>query len=85
MRRTITASAFSVVFGLIATTIWVLITPVPALAAQCTAECGSGRVTCQTQEQGESCTAQDGVGCKVLGSGGSVVMDNPCSGGGLGM
>lgn len=80
MKRIITTSAFSVVFGLIATTVWLLITPVPALASQCTAKCGSGTVVCQTQERGESCTAQDGVGCTVYSSGGSIVLDNPCSG-----
>lgn len=85
MKRIITTSAFSVVFGLIATTVWLLITPVPALASQCTAKCGSGTVVCQTQERGESCTAQDGVGCTVYSSGGSIVLDNPCSGGGFDM
>lgn len=66
MRKMIVAGVFTVKVSLILTTAWLVITPIPARAGSCSAQCRNGIVTCNTQSSSEFCYAEDGVGCAVF-------------------
>jgi hypothetical protein len=76
MKKTALASLLAVAGSVIVTTFWLLSMPVVVLAADCTAECKTGSVTCSTSTN--SCSATDFVGCKVVDAGGNTVSEKKC-------
>jgi hypothetical protein len=75
-RRIILSIGSSALFlTMMAATGWVLLNPVSAKAASCTADCGNGKkVTCT----GTHCGAIDGDKC--WSSDGTEIRDEPCRG-----
>ena len=60
MKRSWLSLVLSVCLSLVVISGWLIINPTIALAASCTASCANGRdVTCN----GQTCTAENGVGC----------------------
>jgi hypothetical protein len=76
MKKTAQASLLAAALSVIATTFWLLSMPVAVFAADCTAECKTGSVTCSTSIH--SCTATDFAGCKVVNAQGQVVSEKKC-------
>jgi len=65
MKKTGIISTCAISAALFVTSLVVLITPVTAYAATCTAECKTGSVTCS----GAECSAEDFKGCKWISGG----------------
>jgi hypothetical protein len=76
MKKTALASLLAAAGSVIVTTFWLLSMPVAVFAADCTAECKTGSVTCSTSSN--SCSATDFVGCRVVDSGGNTVSEKKC-------
>ena len=65
MKKTGIISTCAISAALFVASLVVLITPVTAYAATCTAECKTGSVTCT----GGECSAEDFKGCKYISGG----------------
>jgi len=65
MKKTGIISTCAISAALFVASLVVLITPVTAYAATCTAECKTGSVTCS----GAECSAEDFKGCKWISGG----------------
>jgi hypothetical protein len=65
MKKTGIISTCAISAALFVASLVVLITPVTAYAATCTAECKTGSVTCT----GGECSAEDFKGCKWISGG----------------
>ena len=65
MKKTGIISTCAISLALFVASLVVLITPVTAYAATCTAECKTGSVTCT----GGECSAEDFKGCKWISGG----------------
>jgi len=65
MTKTAIVSTCVLSVALFVASLIVLITPVTAYAATCTALCRTGSVSCT----GDECSATDGVGCKYTSGG----------------
>jgi hypothetical protein len=65
MKKTAIVSTCVLSLTLFVATLVVLITPVTAYAATCTAQCHSGSVSCT----GGECSAEDFKGCKYTSGG----------------
>ena len=65
MKKTGIISTCAISSSLFVASLVVLITPVTAYAATCTAECKTGSVTCN----GAECSAEDFKGCKWISGG----------------
>jgi len=65
MKKTAIVSTYVISVTLFVASLVVLITPVTAYAATCTAECRTGSVTCT----GTECSADDFKGCKYISGG----------------
>ena len=65
MKKTRIISTCAISAALCVASLVVLITPVTAYAATCTAECKTGSVTCS----GAECSAEDFKGCKWISGG----------------
>ena len=65
MKKTAIVSACVISVTLFVASLVVLITPVTAYAATCTAQCRTGSVTCT----GGECSAEDFKGCKYISGG----------------
>jgi hypothetical protein len=65
MKKTAIVSTCVISMTLFVASLVVLITPVTAYAATCTAQCRTGSVTCT----GTECSAEDRVGCKWISGG----------------
>ena len=75
MRKKWLGFILTICLTLLGVSCWLLVNPLTALAATCTATCEGGRtVTCR----GESCTATDGVGCSGTING--IETRTPCPG-----
>ena len=60
MKRSWLSLVLSICLSLVVISGWLIINPTIALAASCTASCAGGlNVSCY----GQTCTAEDGVGC----------------------
>lgn len=65
MKKTAIVSTCVMSVTLSVVSLVVLMTPVTAHAATCTAECGTGSVSCT----GTECSAEDFKGCKYISGG----------------
>ncbi len=65
MKKTAIVSAYVISLTLFVVSLLVLITPVTAYAATCTAQCRTGSVSCT----GSECSAEDLKGCKWISGG----------------
>jgi hypothetical protein len=65
MKKTGIISTCAISAALFVASLVVLLTPVTAYAATCTAECKTGSVTCT----GGECSAEDFKGCKWISGG----------------
>jgi len=65
MKKTAIVSTCVISVTLFAASLVILITPVTAYAATCTAECRTGSVSCT----GTECSADDFKGCKYVSGG----------------
>ena len=65
MKKTGIISTCAISAALFVVSLVVLITPITAYAATCTAECKTGSVTCS----GAECSAEDFKGCKWISGG----------------
>jgi hypothetical protein len=65
MKKTGIISTCAISAALFVASLVVLITPITAYAASCTAECKTGSVTCS----GAECSAEDFKGCKWISGG----------------
>ena len=65
MKKTRIISTCAISAALFVASLVVLITPITAYAATCTAECKTGSVTCS----GAECSAEDFKGCKWISGG----------------
>lgn len=65
MKKTGFISTCAISAALFVASLVVLITPITAYAASCTAECKTGSVTCT----GGECSAEDFKGCKWISGG----------------
>lgn len=65
MKKTGIISTCAISAALFVASLVVLITPITAYAASCTAECKTGSVTCS----GSECSAEDFKGCKWISGG----------------
>ena len=65
MKKTGIISTCAISAALFVASLVVLITPITAYAASCTAECKTGSVTCS----GTECSAEDFKGCKWISGG----------------
>jgi hypothetical protein len=65
MKKTAIVSACVISMTLFVASLVVLIRPVTAYAATCTAQCKTGSVTCT----GSECSADDFKGCKYISGG----------------
>jgi hypothetical protein len=65
MKKTGIISTCAISAALFVASLVVLITPITAYAASCTAECKTGSVTCT----GGECSAEDFKGCKWISGG----------------
>ena len=65
MKKTAIVSTCMVSVTLFVASLVVLIEPVTAYAANCTAQCRTGTVTCT----GSECSAEDFKGCKYISGG----------------
>ena len=65
MKKTGIISTCAISSALFAASLVVLITPITAYAASCTAECKTGSVTCP----GGECSAEDFKGCQWISGG----------------
>jgi hypothetical protein len=65
MKKTAIVSACVISMTLFVASLVVLIRPVTAYAATCTAQCRTGSVTCT----GSECSADDFKGCKYISGG----------------
>ena len=65
MKKTRIISTCAISAALFVVSLVVLITPITAYAASCTAECKTGSVTCT----GGECSAEDFKGCKWISGG----------------
>ena len=82
MKNFVRGLVFTICFGLLVCSSWLVLSPLSVTASMgtCSAECGGGiTVTCNG-----SCTADDGLGCTGTEPGGVVVIKAcpPRSGGG---
>ena len=65
MKKTAIVSTWVVSMTLFVASLVVLIRPITAYAATCTAQCRTGSVSCT----GDDCSATDGIGCKWTSGG----------------
>jgi len=65
MKKTVIVSTCVISVTLFVASLVVLIKPVTAYAATCTAECRTGSVSCS----GSECSAEDFKGCKYISGG----------------
>jgi hypothetical protein len=65
MNKTAIVSACAISVALFVASVVVLITPVTAYAATCTAQCRTGSISCT----GGECSAEDFKGCKYTSGG----------------
>jgi hypothetical protein len=65
MKKTVIVSTCVISVTLFIATLVVLIMPVTAYAATCTAQCGTGSLSCT----GTECSAEDFKGCKYISGG----------------
>ncbi|MDT4954997.1 MAG: hypothetical protein QOJ02_3135 [Acidobacteriota bacterium] len=76
MKKAWLASVFSICFGLVAATTYILTTPTSAFAATGSAKCADGRViTCQAS----GCSCEDGWGCRSLDWHGDTINKETCN------
>jgi len=78
MKKAAALSSFTLCVGLLGATGWLLVTPITAHAAECSADCGiGGTVSCSGSG---ACVAQDGWGCKASNGSGHAPMIQLCPG-----
>lgn len=65
MKKTAIVSTFVIAVTLFVASLAVLLRPITAYAATCTAQCRTGSVTCT----GGECSAEDFKGCKYISGG----------------
>lgn len=75
MKKAYGMSLLTISLAFLVPSMLLLLTPVTAYAAECSANCGATTVTCY----GYSCTSQDGVGCSAHNSKGVEVMRFTCT------